>query len=269
MPDLSVSPQNRRYGRKIPYPLPPHRMLTHISSALPPFVDLREWAGPIKNQGNEGSCTAHSGSSAMEWIFRRYYHSSPILSPQYLYAQELIRQGDFPNDNGSEGVTLCESMISKGCCEEFQYPYVEGQIARPTPEQEKAALNHRLGAYHGLNSSGVALSVLGDATPWPVEVGFTVYQSFESEDVGKTGVMPVPSPKEQTLGGHEVLALGYDIGKTATIRPTNCPPALLIQNSWGTSWGITGFFWMPLAVVDAHDTDLKIAHSGHPWVGKS
>ena len=75
-----------------------------------------------------------------------------------------------------------------------------------------------------------------------------------------------PQPGESVLGGHEVLMVGYDVGASPTIRPKNCPPAALIQNSWGEDWGLKGFFWMALSVLDDPQTDLKIIHSGHPWV---
>lgn len=255
----------RKYGRKIPASLPEHRMLAKTSSSVPLVVDLREWCGPVKDQGEEGSCTAHAGTSAVELIFRRYLGRSPVFSPQYTYAKELLAQGDFPRDEGSDGTTLCNTLISDGCCEAALYPYVSGQINKPSPDQDKNAAQFKMGAYHGLTGGQVAVSVLGDKTPWPVEIGFTVYSSFESESTAQTGVMFVPDVSEQILGGHEVLAIGYDIGLVPTLRPSDCPPAVLIQNSWGESWGIAGRFWMPLAILDRPDTDLKIVHSGHPW----
>jgi hypothetical protein len=161
-----------------------------------------------------------------------------------------MAQGDFPQDDGSDGTTLCGTLISNGCCELSIYPYVSGSILTPTAAQDANAAQYTLGAYHGLTGSQVALSVLGDPTPWPVEIGFTVYASFESDEV---------------LGGHEVLMVGYDVGATPSLRPAGCPPAALIQNSWGTDWGIDGFFWMALPVLDDSQTDLKIVHSGKPW----
>jgi hypothetical protein len=255
----------RRFDRHIPAPLPAHRMLSRSTPNLSAAVDTRPNCGPVKNQGDEGACTAHTGTSADEWIHRRYLKSSPVFSPQYTYAKELLAQGDFPQDEGSDGVTLCGTLVSSGCCELTLYPYVSGQILRPTPEQDANAAKYSLGAYHGLVGSQTALSVLGDPTPWPVEIGFTVYASFMSDDFAKTGVMPIPSPNEEKLGGHEVLMVGFDVGSVPSLRPANCPPAALIQNSWGTGWAIGGFFWMPLQILDAFDTDLKIVHSGGPW----
>lgn len=256
---------NRTYDRHIPAPLPSYRLLTRVSANLPPTVDTRPFCGPIKDQGQEGACTAHAGTSASEWIHRAYLKSkSLVFSPQYTYAKELIAQGSFPNDVGSDGTTLCGTLIASGCCELALYPYKAGDIETPTPNQDANAATHTLGAYHGLTGSAVALSVLGDPVPWPVCVGFTVYESFESDATASSGIYN-PGVGESSLGGHEVLMVGYDVGDSATLRPDTCPPAVLIQNSWGTGWGLGGFFWMALPVLDDPDTDLKIAHAGGPW----
>jgi hypothetical protein len=255
----------RKYGRTIPAPLPAHRMLSRVSPSLPPVVDLRSHCGAIKDQGNLGSCTGHAFASALEWIFRAYLGKQPTLSPLYLYAQELIADGDFPQDNGSDGVTGCNVSITDGTCDDSLYPDASLQIIHPTATMDANAAQYRMGAYHGLTSSQVALSVIGDPVPWPVEIGFTVYESFESNEVAQSGIYN-PGANEQAIGGHEVLMVGYDVGTTPTLRPAGCPAAALIQNSWGPSWGLSGFFWMALPVLDDSDTDLKIVHAGKPWV---
>lgn len=261
-----ISAKGHRYDRIAPPPMSWYRMLTKINRAVPDAVDLRASCGPIKDQGTEGSCTAHADTSGAEWIFRRYFGKTPIFSPQFTYAEELIVDGNFPHDSGSDGQTACLVAIRKGFCALSLYPYVAGQIDRPTPQQEAAASQWALGAYHGVAGSQVALSVLGDPVPWPVLIGFTVYDSFESDELAQTGVMPIPGPGESVLGGHEVLGIGYDVGAVPTLRPANCPPAFLIQNSWGSGWGLEGYFWMPLSILDGSDTDIKIVHAGRPWV---
>ena len=255
----------RRYGRRIPAPLPAHRMLSRTSPSMPPVVDLRPWCGPIKDQGELGSCTGHAFSSAMEWIFRKYFAKQPVLSPLYLYAKELIADGNFPNDDGSEGVTGSNVSIANGCCEDSLYPDSSQKIQQPTAAMDANAAEYRMGAYHGLTTSQVAQSVLGDAVPWPVEMGFPVMSDFESDEVEQTGVYLAQG--SATNEGHEILAVGYDLGLTPTLRPANCPPAFLFQNSWGTSWGFdSGYVWVTRSVLDDPQTDLKIIHSGHPWV---
>jgi hypothetical protein len=200
----------------------------------------------------------------MEWIWRKYLGKQPVLSPLYLYAKELIADGNFPNDDGSEGVTGSTVSIANGCCEDSLYPDASQKIQQPTAAMDSNAKQYAMGAYHGLTSSQVALSILGDPTPWPVQMGFSVLSDFESAEVENTGVyLAQGSPLNE---GHEITATGgYDVADIPTLRPSDCPPAVLFQNSWGSDWGFGGFVWVPLAVLDAPETDLKIIHSGVPW----
>jgi C1A family cysteine protease len=73
------------------------------------------------------------------------------------------------------------------------------------------------------------------ANGYPFVFGFTVYQSFESAAVAQTGIVPMPAPGEQVLGGHCVLAVGYDDNQRRFI----------VRNSWGPSWGVAGYCTMP------------------------
>jgi hypothetical protein len=225
------------------------------AATVPQQVDLREWVGPIKDQGNEGSCTGHAFSSAREWIARRYEKISPVLSPQCLYVEELMADGSFPRDDGAMPRTGCQVLAAKGCCETALYPYIDGQLAAPTAEQTQNALKYKTGAYHRIGTLFDFLSCLADPTPWPVLVGFVVYESSMSDRVGETGIMPIPKPGEAQQGGHEVLCVGYSL--------TN--HMALIQNSWGDDWGQRGYFWMPLEVIAAADTDLWMVHIGGAW----
>ncbi len=83
------------------------------------------------------------------------------------------------------------------------------------------------------------------AAGFPFIVGFTVYESFESDQVASSGHVPMPGPDEAVIGGHAVLCLGYD----------NASQVFICQNSWGTGWGMQGFFTMPYAYL----TDQNLA----------
>jgi C1A family cysteine protease len=71
-----------------------------------------------------------------------------------------------------------------------------------------------------------------------------LYKGFESLEVKKSGIMPIPDRKhEELLGGHAVMAVGYD----------DLRKAVLVRNSWGPGWGIRGYFWMPYKLISDAD----------------
>ena len=49
----------------------------------------------------------------------------------------------------------------------------------------------------------------------------------------------MPAPGENKLGGHAVLAVGYDTSART----------MIVRNSWGTGWGMSGYFTMPFEFI--------------------
>jgi C1A family cysteine protease len=90
------------------------------------------------------------------------------------------------------------------------------------------------------------------ASGYPFIFGFSVYESFESDEVANTGVMPMPGRHESMLGGHAVMGVGYNDDEKM----------FYVRNSWGEKWGIKGYFKMPYAFIS--DTDL----ADDFWTGK-
>jgi C1A family cysteine protease len=260
IPVLPVSPAGRRYGRKRDFYDPrdlilAKKQIPKRAVKLPKAVDLTPWCGPIKDQGNEGSCTGHAYTSILELLCRKYKKTEPIFSPQFLYAAELLEENNFPNDDGAQSKTGCVVLTKVGCCEESAYPYRAGQIDKPTDEQLANALKLKGGAYHRILLLPDMLSCL--ASGYPFSIGFNVYDSFE----GKwhvEGLMPMPNTdSEMLMGGHEIFAVGYDQKKKA----------ILCQNSWGADWGIGGRFWMPFRFIadGSLTSDIWLYHQGRPW----
>ena len=84
------------------------------------------------------------------------------------------------------------------------------------------------------------------ASGYPFVFGFTVYESFESPQVAQTGIAPMPAAGEKVLGGHAVLAVGYE----------DSSQRFVIRNSWGDGWGMGGYFTFPYAyLTDANLSD--------------
>jgi C1A family cysteine protease len=73
------------------------------------------------------------------------------------------------------------------------------------------------------------------AEGFPFVFGFTVYSSFESLRVANSGVLNMPAKNETVVGGHAVLAVGYD----------DAQERFIARNSWGADWGRKGYFTIP------------------------
>jgi C1A family cysteine protease len=148
-------------------------------------------------------------------------------------------------DSGAQIRDGIKSVAKQGVCPEPDWPYdISKFTARPPRIDYKEALQNRAVSYsrltHNLNLLKGCL-----ASGYPFVFGFTVYESFESQAVADSGIVPMPSPKEETLGGHAVLAVGYD----------DSAQRFIVRNSWGTGWGMSGYFTMPYGYV----TDANLA----------
>ena len=73
----------------------------------------------------------------------------------------------------------------------------------------------------------------------PVMFGFTVYESIKGATA--TGKIPYPTRGESVLGGHAVLAVGYDDSLSIGTGDNEKVGAFLIRNSWGEAWGEKGY----------------------------
>jgi len=123
-------------------------------------------------------------------------------------------------------------------------PYdVDKFTERPSANCYRDALHERALSYRKVPQSLHGLKHALATEQLPVVFGFVVYASFESDEVKQTGVMPMPKPGEKTLGGHAVMAVGFDDEKQA----------VLVRNSWGPEWGDEGYFWMPYDFITDPD----------------
>jgi C1A family cysteine protease len=114
---------------------------------------------------------------------------------------------------------------------------------KPPAQAFSDALRHRTVSYQRLVNTLMQMKGCL-AAGYPFVFGFSVYASFESPTVAQTGVVPMPQPNEQLLGGHAVLAVGYD----------DAQQRFTVRNSWGPTWGMAGYFTMPYAYLT--DTNL-------------
>jgi C1A family cysteine protease len=160
----------------------------------------------------------------------------------YIYYGERVIEGTVPYDAGAQIRDGVKIVAVKGVCEEILWPYIESKFdERPS----QAALDR--GAKKAGTRYERVLQTLPEikaaiASGFCPIFGFSVFESFESDDVAKTGVVPIPDPEEELIGGHAVMMCGYD----------DSIECFEVENSWGPNWGDHGFFWLPYEFADRH-----------------
>lgn len=217
IPDL---PDQRDYIYAAPAP---------VLAVLPKKVDLRPHCPPVLDQGILGSCTAHAIANAHRFDQIKQ-KATRVLIPSrlFIYYNERTMEGSIDSDSGAQIRDGIKSIAKQGVCPESQWPYDIAKFARKPPARAyRDALQHQALSYQRVMQTLPQMKGCL-AAGYPFVFGFSVYQSFEAELVAKTGKVPMPKSEERSLGGHAVLAVGYDDAKQA----------MIVMNSWSDKCAI-------------------------------
>jgi len=205
----------------------------------PIAVDLRDQFSPIVDQGQLGSCTANAIVSGLREFYLKKAGQFTPLSRLFLYYQERKLEGTIDQDSGAFIRDGMKVITSTGVCPEGDFPYdIRTFTNEPNVKAYQDAPTFKLSHYKRVAHLADLKHSL--SLRIPVVFGFTVYESFESDSVAHTGNVPIPRKGEQCLGGHAVIAAGYDDQRQAVI----------VRNSWGDTWGDHGYCYMPYSFWD-------------------
>ena len=224
------------------------------ATTLPKKVDLRSNCTDVVDQGELGSCTANAIASGLREYLERKIGPVTRLSRLWLYWMERSIEGTLSEDAGADIRDGMKVLQKVGCAREEDWPYIIAKFkaAPPTLASVNAAA-YKIAEYHRVADLFSLKAALADG--YPVVLGMEVYSSFESSQVEATGLVPMPKRRENCLGGHAVLAVGY----IDNISPMGAS-LVICRNSWGSSWGDKGYFYLPDSYVRAYVTDM--------WTGK-
>jgi len=226
-----------------------------LGVSIPTLMDLRGWCPPVENQGSLGSCTANAGVGLMEYFERRAFGKHIDASRLFLYktTRNLLH---WTGDRGAFIRTTMGAMVLFGVCPEEYWRYrISDFDEEPPAFCYSFADNYKTIQYYRLDPYGTSRELLLQRIKYfitaqiPSMFGFSVFNSIDqARDDGK---IPYPCPKDRLLGGHAVMAVGFndDVKIKNKLCPKETTGALLIRNSWGTGWGDEGYGWLPYDYV--------------------
>lgn len=195
-----------------------------ISSHMPPVFD----------QGELGSCVANATGAAFAYDHLKEHGEIYIPSRLFIYYNAREIENSINSDDGCQIRDAVKQLAALGTCHEDMWEYNISKFAtKPTKKCYSEALKNQVLRYQRVNQTQQDIeSVLFSG--YPVVFGMAVYEGLESEEIKKTGILPMPDlENEKSLGGHAVMIVGYN-------RPKR---KFKIRNSWSADWGIKGHFW--------------------------
>lgn len=229
--------------------LPDHRDFmyaapTPVMHNIPASGDLASECPPVYDQGQLGSCTANAIAAAFQ--FDELKQKAPnvaVPSRLFIYYGERSIEGTVNTDSGAQIRDGIKVVAKQGVCPETEWPYDIQKFSQKPPQQcftdakKYTALTYQRLIQDQNTMKGCI------AEGFPFVFGITVYESMMTDDVAKTGIVPMPTTQEKVVGGHAILAVGFD-DKTQRFK---------FRNSWGTTWGDKGYGYLPYAYLTDHN----------------
>ncbi len=231
---------NKWYGWKRDQPDFRDYLYIPKTKKLPTSIDLRTGFPSVPyDQGALGSCTANSISGAIQ--FDQKKQNLPVVMPSrlFIYYNERVIEGTPKEDSGATIRDSVKTINDSGYAAEKTWAYNIKKFATKPPAKAYAEGKKDKTLVYKRVTQGLSTLKGCLADGYPICIGFTVYESFESGEVAQTGIVPMPSSDESVLGGHAVACCGYD----------NSKKWFICRNSWGTDWGNSGYFFMPYAYL--------------------
>jgi len=221
-----------------------------VLAQLPAQVDLKKQCPKtVYDQGRLGSCTANAIAGAIEFDQLKQGQAAATPSRLFIYYNERAIEHSIQFDAGAQIRDGIKSVRKQGACPETLWPYDDTPpetedspcpkckfAQKPSAECYTEAKNHQILSYQRIQQDLHAMKGCL-ASGYPFVLGFTCYSNLPFQST--TGDIPMPGSQDHTIGGHAVLAVGYD----------DAAQKFLIRNSWGPGWGSGGYGSLPYAYL--------------------
>ena len=201
-------------------------------------VDLRHLCGAVYDQLPLHSCSAHALVSLLEFVANAEQRTIEPPSRLFLYYNERKLEGTLPADDGATLRSGLKTLASLGVCAEPLWPYDVTRVAlEPTADCYSSAESMRAVRYFRIAQDIDRLRACL-AEGYGFVFGIEAYlEGFTA--ASKSGVLPMPAPGGTLVGGHALLAVGYD----------DANKTFEALNSLGSTFGDNGFLTLPYAYL--------------------
>lgn len=215
----------------IPDTIDPRDRVFGLAEAAP-SADLRSKFGPVESQGSLNSCVGHAVTSALEAVT-----GVSDRSRLFVYWNARAYEGRTASDAGCQIRNGVKGVSVFGASDEASWGYDTSKVlVKPAAGAYTAGLFTKpmVSSYaRVVDLTGLKAAL---SKGLPVVFGFSVPQAFRS--ITPTNhVLAYPAPGTTYIGGHAVVAVGFD----------DATGMVLVRNSFGSTWGDQGYFKMPYA----------------------
>lgn len=210
---------------------------------IPSDLDYAKAMTPVRDQGAEGTCVGFAAVVGVkEYADSKEYNKKILLSPRFLY-NFCKKLDSAPDQEGTYPRIAMKVLFKYGVCPESFWPYKPYQSNDHKAGADLKAKVYRIKAYarlEGIDEMKRSLFVNG-----PFLAGVTVYNSWFTKIVNKTGIIPMPTRKDTVAGGHAICIMGYD-DKNKLFK---------FKNSWSEKWGNCGYGYLPFSYIQKYCQD--------------
>ena len=205
--------------------------------------DLRLYCSPVIDQGNIGSCTACATVALIQFVRNKQKYANWTPSPLFTYYASRLIENTVDIDSGASVRDAIKSTFKYGVAPELYWKYNTSKFkVKPPVSVWTEAVKHSTMQYQRIDNTNLNNLTSCINEGYPFVFGMNAYNSFISQKVASTGIVPIPNiKKESLLGGHCMLGVGY--------QTLNNVSHIIVQNSWGRNWGLAGFCMIPTSYL--------------------
>jgi hypothetical protein len=225
--------------------------------------------GMVLYQGNEGACTGFGLAAVVNYLLWRRDRASTQTSPRQLYHLAKLYD-EWPGEDytGSSCRGALKGWHKHGVCAQALWPYTvkpDGSVPdfeAPAENWATDAMTRPLGVYYRVEKDDVTAMMAALYEAGVLYVSANVHQGWalmrpnakkRPPVVFKSmSELPVIKWPAKPQGGHAFALIGYTY------------QGFIVQNSWSTDWGFSGFAILTFEDWLANGTDAWTVALGVP-----